>query len=89
MHLVSRNWNKQGNRKWWLRAAQGGSCIKDEALQEGLTGWSPGKLGKLSANAMLSGICWKEKREKCIWLVELEQAGQPQVVWLRAARGGS
>ena len=40
MHLVSRNWNKQGNHRRWLRAARGWSRIKDEALQAELTGWS-------------------------------------------------
>ena len=37
---LGRNWNKQGNHRRWLRAARGGSRIKDEALQAALTGWS-------------------------------------------------
>ena len=78
------NWNKQGNHKWWLRAARGGSCIKDEALQARLTGWSPGQLWKLSANALL----WAAKLQRSKRLLPTSQSTfkpsevLPQPNWL-------
>ena len=56
---------------WLVELEQAGQpqvMVKDEALQAQLTGWSPGQLGKLSANAMPRGKCWK-KREREMHLI--------------------